>query len=386
MDDKKETVEKKPRARRKSKADEPMQAEGLENAASNDDAEKGGLVESVSISETKDGESVRVEEELVNGDGGGNKASGFFSRILKGGGEVMKKNADMADNSCAPPAGKKGGSTIMGNITKHFPERMRRFFSVNWMAPVAGVLFVMMFATMGAYVFRQKEAAEEILRYGPEKAYALEQAKHYDEAHRLWVQINAKAPWYMYFSGFGTNIDEPFLQRAAIAFQAKNWEDVAANAYKALNVPITDSQAVYVQQMILTSTARMVRAYLPDQINQPVKGGVPDHAPPICDPSGNVWIVPMVLVIVAALCLYGRMRIVFALVAISMPAYFWLVSLHNESAIRACEARLVFNPAHIELYGQAPDPTGQPFREVVSHVEQPDSGTFLTVPMPDENR
>lgn len=273
-------------------------------------------------------------------------------------------------------------------LLKRKPD-LTKIFSANWMAPVAAVLFIMMFATMGSYVFRQKESAEHLLRYGPEKAYALASAGHKDQARRLWVQINAKAPWYMSFSGLGTNIDKPFLQRAAIAYQAQNWEDVAENAYKALNVPITDQQAVYVQQMILTATANMVKAYLPNQAEQPMKGGIPDHAAPVCDPGSNIWIVPCVLVLVAAICLYGRMRIVFGLVAMCMPLYFWAVSIHNEAAIKACEYRLTFNPAHIELYPDtAKASSTKAFQEITPAKAQAgelDQNTFLQVPIPEKN-
>lgn len=286
--------------------------------------------------------------------------------------------------------GKKGVVAVFGMIGEKSPACIRKALSSpRWMPPLAAALCVMMVATMAGYMLRQQENGENILRNGPERAYALFDAGKKEEAKRLWMQINANASWYMPFSGIGTRIDEPFLQKAAIAYQAQNWEDVAENAYKALNVPITDRQAVYVQQMILTATARMVRAYLPNQAEQPVKGGIPEHAAPICDPGTNIWIVPIVLMIVSALCLFGKMRIIFAIVALCMPLYFWGVSKHNEDAIRACEFRLAFDPTRIELYPMAGGVAPAAFRETNTSsglrgtVNGATQETFMPVPIED---
>lgn len=262
-----------------------------------------------------------------------------------------------------PPSVKEEATQILdgvlgrkqGRILSRFcgmAEKWPRVFSrPGLMAFMAFLLFAVMAATMADYVIKRRDAAETLLREGPAEAYRLTSEGLNDEARRLWMQINAQNKWYMPFAGIFTSIDEPYLQKASLAFMAEAWDDVAENAYRALNVPVTDQQAKYLQQMILVATAKKVRAYLPGQGDQPIKGGTPEHAAPVCDPaSAWVWVTPCVLVLLAAVCLYGRMRFLFTTTAFAMVFYFWCVSTWNSAAVRACEARLSFNPSHIELY------------------------------------
>lgn len=254
------------------------------------------------------------------------------------------------------------GSCI-GRVTKI----VKPLCHLNYMMFAAAGLIIIMLCAACGYVWKQAQVAKNLLETGPSEAYALEKAGHHDDARRLWAQINSKAGWYMPFAGIGTNINQPYLQKASLAYRAEAWDDVAENAYKALNVPITDQQAMYVQQMILTATANKVRAYLPNQAEQPIRGGIPDHEPPVCNPSSAwIWSIPAMLFIVAMLCLYGKMRLLFAASALMMPLWFWGATVWNESATKDCEARLSFNPSHIELYAMASQigQTGPGFKEV----------------------
>lgn len=252
-------------------------------------------------------------------------------------------------------------SKIIGFIVNkplkfHIPDWLKKYAEVvgqKLVTPLSIMLIVTMIAAVVIFVRNQYSSAVYFLENGPEKAYSLEENGKKEEAKNLWIQINAKMFWYQPFSGFFTNIDQPYLQKASVAYKAEDWQKVAENAYKALQVPITDQQAVYVQQMILQATANMVKAYLPNQAEQPIRGGVPDHAQPVCEPSATyIWVVPAILVLLAGAFLYGRKRILFATMALLMPCYFWFVNVSNNEAIQTCNARLSFNPEHITLYGE----------------------------------
>lgn len=274
------------------------------------------------------------------------------------GNQGFSEEGKSEDGEFAEPAAKMHRLKVVGGIFNRkirmpaLPGKVLSYVGKKIATPVSIILLVTMFAAIGVYVRNQYLSAKYVLSEGPERAYALLAEGNAEGARQMWAQINAKSHWYMPFSGFLTSIDQPYLQKATLAYKAEDWTNVAENAYKALQVPITDQQAVYVQQMILQATANIVKAYLPNQKEQPIRGGVPDHAPPICEPSAAyVWVVPAMLVILAGLCLYKRMRVLFALVALSMPLYFWGVSVHNDFATRTCDLRLTFNPERINLYG-----------------------------------
>ena len=261
---------------------------------------------------------------------------------------------------------------VVERVKTSIPQGSRDFIANvgrKLSAPFSIFLLVVMVAAVGLFIRNQYLSAVRILDTGPEKAYALEDEGNSEGAKQLWIQINAKMFWYQPFSGFLTNIDQPYLQKASVAYKAGDWQKVAENAYKALQVPITDQQAVYAQQMILQATANMVKVYLPNQAEQPIRGGVPDHAQPVCEPSATyIWVIPTILVLLAGAFLYSRKKFLFATMAILMPCYFWALNASNAQAIKTCEARLDFNPEHITLYG-APKVPMPPFTPTPLRVE-----------------
>lgn len=239
------------------------------------------------------------------------------------------------------------------DVRKSTPRKraLDKLKGVNLIIPIASIVFLMMLGTVFSFIWNGKIDAEQILHEAPGKAYILEAEGRHDEAKRVWIQANSRSKWYKIGAGFGTNIDQPYLQKASLAFKAEDWQAVTEYGFKALTVPITDIQAVDVQQMLLTATANLVRAYLPNQSDQPIKGGVPEHALPICEGGGNgQWIVPLFLVAMAAMCLFGRMYKSFLVVAFMVPLYFFIYSNHLDATEAECEARLLFNPKQIELF------------------------------------
>lgn len=258
---------------------------------------------------------------------------------------------------------------VAERVRTHIPERPRKFLSLvgrKLATPMSIFLFLMMFAAIGIFIRNQYTSAVAFLDTAPEKAYELSAQGNEEAAKQLWIQINSKMFWYQPFSGILTNIDQPYLQKASVAYMAGDWQAVVENAYKSLQVPITDQQAVYAQQMILRATSNMLDAYLPEQ---PIRGGVPAHAQPVCEPSATyIWVVPAILMLLAGAFLYSHKRYLFALMALLMPLYFWGLNASNAEAIKICEARLDFNPEHITLYGEPKVPL-PPFTPTPLRVE-----------------
>lgn len=287
---------------------------------------------------------------------------------------MITQDAGMTEEKTLVSSGRY--TAIVGRVVERvktsIPQGSRDFIASmgrKLSAPLSIFLLVVMIAAIGLFIRNQYLAAVRILDTGPEKAYALEDEGNSEGAKQLWIQINAKMFWYQPFSGFLTNIDQPYLQKASVAYKAGDWQKVAENAYKSLQVPITDQQAVYAQQMILQATANMVKVYLPNQAEQPIRGGVPDHAQPVCEPSATyIWVIPTILVLLAGAFLYSRKKFLFATMAILMPCYFWALNASNAQAIKTCEARLDFNPEHITLYGPPKVPM-PPFTPTPLRVE-----------------
>ena len=256
-----------------------------------------------------------------------------------------------------PAAGGGGGKAPSGpaRATSFFCECYQTLSSrfralLNWFTVVVIVLLGLAALAVGKHISDSYTEAMAVMHDGPVKAYTLEEKGQAENAKRVWAQVSARSGWLGWFDGQ----DAPYLQRTVLAYKAQDWQRVTEFGYKALERPITDRQAVAVQQMLLDATANLVRAYLPNQQDQPIRGGVPDHAAPVCDAKTNVWIAPLVLLAMALLCLWGKMRVGFAVLCLMIPAYFAGVSEFDGATRMRCEARLAFNPDDIVLVAGAP--------------------------------
>jgi DNA-binding XRE family transcriptional regulator len=262
----------------------------------------------------------------------------------------------------APEARLPGAASLAGE-GDFAPARSRRGGALLTCVSVAVVCLAVWGHFSGV-----RESALTDMREGPARAYGLEDAGQKENARRVWLHLDSESVWLadpLSFV-FGDSVDAPYLQRAILAHNAGDWQAAQDFGFKALTVPMTDRQALYVQKILLTATANLVRAYWPDdkEGGGALRGGVPEHAAPVCEPRTNLWVVPLVAIAMAVVCWFGRMRWVFGILLLCVPLYLSVAAGRDRLVAGRCEARLAIDPGAVALVEGAVRPVralaGQP--------------------------